>query len=327
MFELGKWTIKNNLCLAPMAGVTDSVFRRLCVDFGAGYITSEMVSCDTTLHNSQKTLSRVQRAADHLPHTVQIVGSDPHSLAEAAQYNVRNGADIIDINMGCPAKKVCNKAAGSALLSDEKLVSTILQSVVGAVTVPVTLKIRTGPSRDQRNGVTIAKIAEAAGIQALAVHGRTREDRFKGQAEYDTIAAIKQAVTIPVIANGDITTPQQAAQVLDVTGADAIMVGRAAQGRPWLFREIRTWLDHGTVMPEPTDSEVHAAVVRHVHGIHALYGEYRGVRIARKHIAWYCKHKRNSAAFREQINYVESAAQQIDMIHRFYSGDTFATAA
>lgn len=327
MFELGDWTIRNNLCLAPMAGVTDSVFRRLCVDFGAGYITSEMISSDTTLHNSQKTLSRRVRASNDLPHTVQIVGSDPQTLAQAAQYNVDTGADIIDINMGCPAKKVCNKAAGSALLSDEKLVGAILQAVVKAVSVPVTLKIRTGPTRADRNGVTIAKIAEDAGIQALAVHGRTREDRFKGEAEYATIAAIKQAIGIPVIANGDITTPEQAASVLSQTGADGIMIGRAAQGQPWIFREIRAWLDNGTVLAPPTNDEIHATVVRHVNGLHALYGEYRGVRIARKHIAWYCKHKRNSAAFREQINYEETAAGQIDMINRFYSGDTFANAA
>lgn len=318
MLRIGQFDISNTLFLAPMAGVTDSIFRSICVEQGAGFVTSEMVSSDTTLHNTSKTVNRVRRANTTLPHSVQIVGSDPHKLAQAAQYNVTLGADIIDINMGCPAKKVCNKLAGSALLEDEKLVAKILRAVVKAVDVPVTLKIRTGPDRERRNGVNIARIAEANGVQALAVHGRTRVDRFAGEAEYDTIREIKQTISIPVIANGDIRTPADAVRVLQHTHADGLMIGRAAQGNPWLFREIRQLLDTGKVTVAANDCERHNVLTRHVQELHALHGEFRGVRIARKHISWYCKHQRGSANFRNTVNQVETATEQLALIAHFF---------
>jgi len=301
-----------------MAGVTDNIFRSICLKHGAGFVVSEMVSADTTLHCSDKTQKRLLRADANLPHSVQIVGSEPQQLAEAAQLNVQMGAQIIDINMGCPAKKVCNKLAGSALLSDEKLVDKILASVVKAVDVPVTLKIRTGPDRENRNGVRIAKIAQDNGVQLLTVHGRTRTDRFKGDAEYDTIAHIKNEVNIPVIANGDITSAEHAMHVIAHTKADGIMIGRAAQGNPWVFREIKQWLDTGTHHVKPTATEVHAVLSQHVKELHHLHGEYRGLRIARKHISWYCKSKRGAAGFRDKINCTESAKTQRALIDQFF---------
>lgn len=303
-----------------MAGVTDSLFRELCLEQGAGYAASEMVSSDTSLHNHRKTRFRVKRASEVLPHAIQIVGSEPHKLAEAARFNVSIGADVIDINMGCPAKKVCNKLAGSALLADESQVEKILGAVVAAVNVPVTLKIRTGPDRENRNGVRIARLAQSCGVQALAVHGRTRADRFKGEAEYDTIAAIKNSVDIPIIANGDIRTLQQAQDVLKRTRADGIMIGRAAQGYPWIFREISFGLKTGEVLEAATATETHSVLVRHVKGMHQLYGEYRGVRIARKHISWYCKHQRGAAAFRQLVNSVETSKEQLTLIDGFFEG-------
>lgn len=306
-----------------MAGVTDSIFRSICIQQGAGFVTSEMVSSDTVLHNSRKTLHRVMRADSALPHAVQIVGSEPHKLAEAALYNVNLGADVIDINMGCPAKKVCNKLAGSALLEDETLVHKILKAVVSAVKVPVTLKIRTGPDPQRRNGVNIARIAQASGVQALAVHGRTRTDRFAGTAEYDTIAEIKDAVCIPVIANGDIRSPADAVHVLEQTKADGLMIGRAAQGNPWLFREIRQWLDTGKTHVAANDSERHNVLTHHVRELHALHGEYRGVRIARKHVSWYCKHQRGAAHFRNTVNQVETAKEQLALIEHFFERPDF----
>jgi len=327
VIRIGPHEIANPLFLAPMAGISDSLFRTLCSEYGAGYATSEMVSSDTLLHNHRKTRFRVRRAQGGLPHAVQIAGSDPVKLADAARFNVSNGADVIDINMGCPAKKVCNKMAGSALLADEKLVERILRSVVAAVAVPVTLKIRTGTERANRNGVRIAKLAESCGIQALAVHGRTRADRFTGAAEYDTIAAIKQAISIPVIANGDISTPEKAQYVLNHTRADGIMLGRAAQGYPWIFREVSHWLSTGEKLQAATVTETHSVLIRHVTDMHKLYGEYRGVRIARKHISWYCKRQRNAAAFRQRVNHVETSREQLALIDGFFTGLVFADLA
>jgi len=331
MLQIGPYKLQNRIALAPMAGITDSVFRDICIEQGAGYVVSEMVSADTTLHNSLKTRNRIVRNSGKLPHVVQIVGSDPVTLAAAACYNVDSGADIIDINMGCPAKKVCNKLAGSALLADENLVEKILRTVVNAVTVPVTLKIRTGPDRTRRNGVRIAQIAEAAGVQMLAVHGRTRADRFKGEAEFDTIAEIKQRLSIPVLANGDIRSPADAVAVLEHTAADGVMIGRVAQGNPWIFNQIGSVLDQqgadtgaasATKINEtvalPELSDVHRILRKHITALHSLYGEYRGLRIARKHIAWYCKRQRGSAAFRDAINTVDSASVQLAMIDDFY---------
>lgn len=285
--RIGPYTLPNRLILAPMAGVTDRPFRQLCRRLGAGLVVSEMVTSDVRLWNSRKSSLRLLHAGDPEPRSVQIAGGDPQMLAEAARKNVELGAQIIDINMGCPAKKVCNKAAGSALLRDEPLVREILQAVVGAVDVPVTLKIRTGWDRQNRNGITVAKIAEDAGITALAVHGRTRADLYTGEAEYDTIAAIKQAVSIPVFANGDIDSPQKAKAVLDATGADALLIGRAAQGRPWIFREIDHYLRTGETLPAPALIEVERILLEHLAALHAFYGELMGTRIARKHVGWY----------------------------------------
>ena len=316
--NIGPYTLPNNLILAPMAGVTDRPFRQLCRRLGAGLAVSEMVSSNSLLWGSEKTKRRANHQGEDEPKSVQIMGADPGMMAEAARYNVDQGAQIIDINMGCPAKKVCNVLAGSALLKEERLVGDILRGVVSAVDVPVTLKIRTGWDTHQRNGVTIAKIAETSGIQALAVHGRTRACGYSGEAEYATIAAIKDAVAIPVIANGDITTPHKARQVLDDTGADAIMIGRAAQGRPWLFREIHHFLTTGETLPEPSLAEIRAILLEHLHNLYAFYGEYTGVRMARKHISWYSKGQRHGAAFRQTVNQLDSAAQQLRVTKDFF---------
>ncbi|MCW8917862.1 MAG: tRNA dihydrouridine synthase DusB [Gammaproteobacteria bacterium] len=317
--RIGPYTLANNLVLAPMAGITDRPFRQLCKELGAGMAVSEMVSSNSLLWGSDKTLRRANHEGEIEPRSVQIMGADPALMAEAARYNVDNGAQIIDINMGCPAKKVCNVQAGSALLRDELLVGRILDAVVAAVPeVPVTLKIRTGWDHEQRNGVAIGRIAEGAGIQALAVHGRTRADAYKGEAEYETIAAIKAALAIPVIANGDITTPQKAQQVLDATGADAVMIGRAAQGRPWIFREITHYLQTGKRLPEPSLEEVRTILLGHLGNLYDFYGEYMGVRMARKHISWYSKGQRHGGAFRQAVNHVESSAQQLIMVNDFF---------
>lgn len=323
MFSIGPYNFEGNLLLAPMAGVTDVTFRQLCLEQGAACAASEMISADTSLHATDKTQRRILKATDDKPHIVQIAGADPETLVAAAQCNVRFGADIIDINMGCPAKKVCRKLAGSALLSDEKLVAKILSAVVSNVDVPVTLKIRTGPTPETRNGVRIARLAEAAGIQCLAVHGRTREDKFKGDAEYDTIRDIKQAVNIPVIANGDISDVTTARSVLAHTGADGLMIGRAAQGDPFIFSRIskalRQPVTSDCIDGEATpDADVHRLLLRHLQGIYALYGEYRGVRIARKHIGWYLKYKRGAASFRQRINQVGTAKEQLQLIDSFF---------
>ncbi len=318
--RIGPYTLSNNLVLAPMAGITDRPFRQLCKELGAGMAVSEMVSSNSLLWGSDKTKRRANHDGEREPRSVQIMGADPKLMAEAARYNVDNGAQIIDINMGCPAKKVCNVQAGSALLRDEVLVGKILDAVVSAVPeVPVTLKIRTGWDRGSRNGVTIGGIAENAGIQALAVHGRTRADGYKGDAEYETIAEIKSALTIPVIANGDITSPQKAKQVFDATGADAVMIGRAAQGRPWIFREINHYLETGEVLPELGLEAVRDILLGHLDNLYDFYGEYTGVRMARKHISWYSKGQAHGGAFRQAVNHVDSAEEQLKMTREFFA--------
>ena len=316
--QIGSHKLANQLILAPMAGVTDRPFRQLCKKLGAGMAVSEMVSSNSLLWGSEKTKRRANHDGEIDPRSVQIMGADPQMMAEAARYNADNGAQIIDINMGCPAKKVCNVAAGSALLQNETLVGHILDAVVAAVDIPVTLKIRTGWDTDNRNGVAIARIAESAGIQSLAVHGRTRACGYKGEAEFDTIAAIKTAINIPLVANGDITTPEKAKKVLDYTKADAVMIGRAAQGRPWIFREIDHYLKTGETLPEPEISEVRDILLEHLHNLYAFYGEYTGVRMARKHISWYSKGQRHGAAFRQAVNKVESVEKQLQITKNFF---------
>ena len=315
---IGPHQLKNNLVVAPMAGVTDRPFRQLCKTMGAGMAVSEMVASNSLLWGSEKTLRRANHDGEVEPIAVQIAGADPQMLAEAAVYNVDQGAQIIDINMGCPAKKVCNVMAGSALLRDESLVGRILDAVVGAVAVPVTLKIRTGWDREHRNALRVARIAENAGVQALAIHGRTRACGFSGNAEYDTIAAVKSAANIPVIANGDIATPEDVKQVLDYTKADAVMIGRAAQGRPWMFREISHYLETGAHLPPPEVTEIHRVLVAHLTELYEFYGEYTGVRVARKHISWYTKGLAGSAAFRHAMNRLESSAEQLAAVDEFF---------
>lgn len=316
--RIGPYHLKNNLIVAPMAGVTDRPFRMLCKSMGAGMAVSEMVSSNSLLYGSEKTKRRANHEGEVDPISVQIVGADPKMLARAAQYNVDEGAQIIDINMGCPAKKICNVMAGSALLQDEALVARILEAVVGAVAVPVTLKIRTGWDRQNRNAIRIAQIAEASGIQALAIHGRTRACAYTGDAEYDTITAVKANVNIPVIANGDITSPEKARYVLQQTGADAVMIGRAAQGRPWLFREIEHFIKTGTHLPAPQVIEVHRVLLKHVYELYSFYGEHTGLRVARKHISWYTKGLIGSAHFRHHMNQLESSAEQLMAVNDFF---------
>ena len=316
--RIGTHTIAPGLILAPMAGVTDKPFRQLCKRLGAGLAVSEMTSGDPRLWHTRKSLHRMDHVGEPAPISVQIAGTEPMVLADAARYNVDHGAQIIDINMGCPAKKVCNAWAGSALMRDEALVARILEAVVAAVDVPVTLKIRTGWDARHRNGLQIARIAESAGIAALAVHGRTRDQQYTGTAEYETIAMIKSALSIPVMANGDIDSPQKAAYVLQATGADALLVGRAAQGRPWIFREIAHYLATGTVLPPPALSEVRDILLGHLHALHAFYGEYQGVRIARKHLGWYAKDRPENAAFRAVVNRAESADAQLRLTRGYF---------
>jgi len=317
--RIGPYTLPNSLILAPMAGVTDQPFRQLCKRMGAGLVVSEMVTSDVRLWNTRKSSLRMIHDGDPEPRSVQIAGGDPEMLAEAARRNVEIGAQIIDINMGCPAKKVCNKAAGSALLKDEILVREILQAVVAAVDVPVTLKIRTGWDRANKNGVTVAKIAEDAGIVALAVHGRTRADLYMGEAEYDTIAAIKQAVSIPVMANGDIDSPEKAKVVLAATGVDGLLIGRAAQGRPWIFREIEHYLRTGEQLPAPSLLEVERILLEHLAALHAFYGDVMGVRIARKHVSWYLATLPGAKEFRAQFNRLDSTDAQCANVREFFS--------
>ena len=316
--RIGPYQLKNNLVVAPMAGVTDRPFRQLCKRMGAGMAVSEMVASNSLLWGSEKTRRRADHAGEVDPISVQIAGADPAMMAQAAQYNVDKGAQIVDINMGCPAKKVCNVMAGSALLQNEPLVRRIVEAVVRAVQVPVTLKIRTGWDRGNRNAVCVARLAENAGIQALAVHGRTRACGYSGDAEYDTIAAVKAAVKIPVIANGDISTPEKAKYVLTYTGADAVMIGRAAQGRPWIFREIDHFLHTGTHMPPPEIEEIHRVLIAHLHELYAFYGEHTGARVARKHISWYTRGLAGSAAFRHAMNQLQTCAAQLTAVNEFF---------
>jgi tRNA-dihydrouridine synthase B len=317
--QIGNHILKNNLVVAPMAGVTDRPFRQLCKKLGAGLAVSEMVTSNSLLYGSEKTRRRANHEGEVDPISVQIAGADPKMMAEAARYNVDNGAQIIDINMGCPAKKICNVMAGSALLKDEPLVSQILKAVVGAVNVPVTLKIRTGWDKDNRNAVQIAKMAEDIGVQALAMHGRTRACLYNGDAEYDTIRAVKQAINIPLIANGDITTPEKAKYVLDYTGADAVMIGRAAQGRPWIFREIEHYLKTGTHLLPPTVEEIHTVMLEHINDLYGFYGDLAGMRVARKHISWYTKGLAGSASFRHHMNTLDTIPLQQQAINDFFA--------
>ena len=327
--RIGPYAITPNLILAPMAGVTDKPFRVLCKNMGAGLCVSEMTISDPRFWRTSKSLHRMDHAGEPAPISVQIAGTDPKQLAEAARFNVDHGAQIIDINMGCPAKKVCNVLAGSALMRDEKLVAEILSATVDAVPVPVTLKIRTGWSPDSRNALAIARIAEDCGIQSLAVHGRTRQDFYTGLAEYDTIAAVKQAVRIPVVANGDISDPLKAKMVLEYTKADALMIGRAAQGRPWIFRHIRHYLETGEQLPEPSLSCIADTLLGHLRQLHEFYGEPQGVRIARKHLGWYSAAQENAAEFRARVNKAETAAEQVALTTAFFDAliEQEATAA
>jgi len=323
MPSIGRHILRNNLFVAPMAGVTDRPFRQLCKRLGAGYAVSEMVASNAQLWKSEKTMRRADHTGEVEPISVQIAGADPQMLAEAARYNVDNGAQIIDINMGCPAKKVCNVAAGSALLQNEPLVARIVEAVVNAVgigpdAVPVTLKIRTGWDREHKNALHIARIAEQSGIAMLTVHGRTRADLYHGAAEYETIAAVKAALKIPVVANGDIDTPEKARLVLAATGADALMIGRAAQGRPWLFREIEHFLLTGTRLPSPRVDEIQQIMNHHLEDHYAFYGEFIGVRTARKHIGWYTRGLAGAQAFRHRMNTLDSTREQLAAVNTFF---------
>jgi len=327
--KIGNYQFDTPLILAPMAGVTDRPFRSLCRRLGADFCVSEMITSQKHLRQSRKTRLRMDHRDETGPCCVQIAGTEPAQMAEAAQFNAAHGADIIDINMGCPAKKVCQVMAGSALMRDEFRVSAILEAVVSAVEIPVTLKIRTGWDHHNRNALRIAKIAENSGIAALTIHGRTRSCAFRGEAEYDTIAEVKKAISIPVIANGDINSPQKARQVLDYTRADALMIGRAAQGNPWIFREIYYFLQHNRNLHPPENKEIILVLLEHLKKLYNFYGETAGVRIARKHIKWYCNHQpeTNSSGtsdFRKKINAVTDAAQQQELVSEFFTANNFS---
>jgi tRNA-dihydrouridine synthase B len=324
--HIGPYQLRNPLILAPMAGVTDRPFRILCKELGAAMAVSEMVTSDKHLWNSRKTQLRLDHSGETTPRSIQIAGADPKQMAEAAQFNVDHGAQIIDINMGCPKKKVCRAMAGSSLLRNESLVASILNQVVNAVNVPVTLKIRTGWDPSNRNAESIAKIAESEGIQALAVHGRTRACAFNGEAEYETIAAVKSVINIPVIANGDINSPEKAAHVISKTGADAIMIGRAAQGNPWIFREIAYFLEKGEHLSAPDVKERNNILLKHIKNLYDFYGETMGVRIARKHIRWYCKNSNTPTgdileadSFIQHVNKIESASAQLEHVAEYFT--------
>jgi tRNA-dihydrouridine synthase B len=316
--QIGPYLLRNNVFVAPMAGVTDRPFRQLCKQLGAGYAVSEMAASNPRLWASEKSTRRTDHAGEMEPKAVQIAGADPQDLADCAKFNVERGAQIIDINMGCPVKKVCNSWCGSALLQNEALVERILNTVVAAVDVPVTLKFRTGWDRENKNALRIAALAEQAGIQMLTLHGRTRADGYSGEAEYDTIAAVKAAVKIPVVANGDITTPEKARLVLEYTQADAVMIGRAAQGRPWICREIDYYLQTGTYLPAPLVAEVRALMHEHLEAHYAFYGEYLGVRTARKHIGWYVRELEGGEEFRRRMNLLESTSDQLAAVDAFF---------
>ena len=316
--KIGPYQLTSPFLLAPMAGITDAPFRRLCRQFGAGMTTSEMTTADLSLWKTAKSRRRLDLDMDATPRVVQIAGSDPQQLALAAQLCVDRGAQIIDINMGCPAKKVCKQLAGSALLKDPILVESILSTVVAAVSVPVTLKIRTGWDAQNRNGIEIAKIAEQSGIQALAVHGRTRACRYKGAAEYETIARIKTAVSIPIIANGDITSPEKSLEVLRLSEADALMIGRATRGQPWIFRELNHFFKTGQEIAPLDNADVRDIMIGHLNDLYQFYGETTGVRVARKHLTWYCAGLNNAEEFRSQVVRVETAFEQIHLTRQFF---------
>lgn len=316
--RIGRYELVNNLALAPMAGVTDLPFRLLCRRMGAGIAAGEMLTCDVRLWHTEKSRRRMDHTGEPEPRVVQIAGGDPEMMVEAAQRNADAGAQIIDINMGCPAKKVCNKAAGSALMRDEPLVQAILEAVVKAVNVPVTLKMRTGWDPEHRNGLNIARMAEASGIQALAIHGRTRTCMYQGNAEYDTIRAIKQSVSIPIFANGDIDSAAKAKHVLEQTGVDGLMIGRSAQGRPWIFREILSVLN-GEFFVAPSIAEVRDIMLAHLRDLHAFYGEEAGVRVARKHIDWYAKSRASAPALRQAVMQATDATTQIDRVQAYFN--------
>jgi tRNA-dihydrouridine synthase B len=316
--QIGPYAIEPKLILAPMAGVTDKPFRMLCKRLGAGLCVSEMTTSDPRFWHTNKSLHRMDHAGEPAPISVQIAGTVPEIMAEAARYNVEHGAQIVDINMGCPAKKVCNAWAGSALMREPELVARILTAVVNAVAVPVTLKIRTGWDATNRNALAIARIAEDSGVAALAIHGRTRDQQYTGTAEYDTIAAVKHALRIPVFANGDIDSPEKACAVLQHTGCDALLIGRAAQGRPWIFREIAHFLATGETLPEPSLREVRDILLGHLQHLHAFYGEISGVRIARKHLGWYAKDRPENASFRQVVNRAESAEAQLRLTRDYF---------
>jgi tRNA-dihydrouridine synthase B len=315
--RIGSHELANRLFVAPMAGVTDRPFRQLCKKLGAGYAVSEMAASNPKLWASEKTSRRLNHDGEAEPKAVQLAGADPEMLAEAARFNVARGAQVIDINMGCPAKKVCNVACGSALLKDEALVARILHAVVAAVGVPVTLKFRTGWDPQHRNALAIARLAEQAGIAMLTLHGRTRACGYGGRAEHDTIAAVKRAVRIPVVANGDIDSPEKARAVLAATGADAVMIGRAAQGRPWIFREIDHFLRTGAHLPPPTVAEARALLLAHLDDHYRFYGEHLGVRTARKHIHWYTRQLEGGTEFCDRMNALDSTAEQARAVDRF----------
>jgi len=322
LFNIGSYQIKRKTVLAPMAVVTDLPFRQLCREMGAGLVVSEMVAAEPSTWSSRKSRLRIQFADEPAPRSVQIAGYDPTMMADAARFNVAQGAEIIDINMGCPAKKVLKKAAGSALLQQPDLVREILHAVVDSVDVPVTLKIRTGWDRQNRNAVSIAKIAQDAGISALAIHGRTRACRFVKDVEYDTIAEVVDALSIPVIANGDITSPQKAREVLQHTGAAAVMIGRGAQGNPWIFNQINHFLEHGEEMAGPAFDEIERVVCRHLRALHDFYGAYAGVKIARKHIGWYLSALPGGKLFARDFNRIEDHLEQQALLCQFFQQPT-----
>lgn len=320
VLKIGTHTLTGRVILAPMAGITDQPFRDLCVEMGAGLAVSEMLTCNTQLWDSRKNRTRFIHSSVGGINSIQIAGSDPQMMAEAARQHADLGADIIDINMGCPAKKVLKKAAGSALLKDTALVTDILRAVVSAVDIPVTLKIRTGWSPQSRNGVEVARIAEGEGIQLLSVHGRTRECRFVGEVEYNTIRAIKQAVSIPVLANGDITSAQIARQVLDYTGADGVMIGRAAQGDPWIFARTHHYLATSQLMPPPPLAEICSTIIAHLQQLYALYGDIKGALFARKHVGWYTANMTGAQGFRQAFNALQDPASQLGAVHAYFEG-------
>ena len=323
--KIGSFELAAPLALAPMAGVTDRPFRSLCRAMGAGLAASEMVTADTRLWKTDKSRRRLDHAGEAEPRVVQIAGSDPAMLARAAQLNVDSGAQIIDINMGCPAKKVCNRAAGSALMRDENLVRAILEAVVGAVDVPVTLKMRTGWDRDNRNAVRIARMAEDIGIAALAVHGRTRADLFAGEAEFASVAEVVGSVVIPVFANGDIDSPERAREVLSITGAAGVMIGRGAHGRPWIFRQVKTYLASGVAVGPPCHREVRDIIMAHLESLHEFYGEDVGVRMARKHLGWYRRHMPSAARLPAELLTVARTVDQLRMADEFLAASAGVT--